>query len=628
MLKDKKHMKVISLAAAAMMVVSMASTAVSADAASVNTKEETVYVITDDTGTQTELIVCDHLVNSAGSGVLNDISSLENIENVKGDEKFTQKKDGTLKWEAGGNDIYYQGSTDKKPPVTMKIKYFLDGREVKAEDLKGKSGKVKISIEYSNSHQETVGNDTCKVPFVVVSGMIIEDDCFRNVEVSSGKVIDDGEKQFVVGMSVPGLSESLGLSEEETGLSDTVEITGEADNFSISDMMSIVTNDFFRDIDMDELGDMDPDSQINALDKAARELEKGTRELYEGIETLNDKSGQLTGGVSALTSGAKKLKDGTDSAVEGSSRLAAGAASLSESVNEKLIPGVESLAAGSSQVAQGAQQIASKVGNTGSTDSSTLVGGAAQLSAGLNGNEGLKNSYSNVLAYSRGTVDSTLQLLGALKESGAVTEEQYNQIAGALNQSVAYQEAVKSSIDQLAAGAGALYSGTQSLAAGINGDGTAENPGLVNGAGAVSSGTQQLLAEVKGTAEDTQSLASGSKSLSDGTAQLAAGQQQLNEGARALAAGMAQLEKSTGKLISGVDALDIGALKLHRGMQQFYDEGISKIVELYNSNIKGIAEGMDSLVNAGKQYDIFTQKDAGTESSVKFIYRTSIIPEE
>ena len=187
---------------------------------------------------------------------------------------------------------------------------------------------------------------------------------------------------------------------------------------------------------------------------------------------------------------------------------------------------------------------------------------------------------------------------------------------------------MKSSIDQLAAGAGALYSGTQSLAAGINGDGTAENPGLVNGAGAVSSGTQQLLAEVKGTAEDTQSLASGSKSLSDGTAQLAAGQQQLNEGARALAAGMAQLEKSTGKLISGVDALDIGALRLHRGMQQFYDEGISKIVELYNSNIKGIAEGMDSLVNAGKQYDIFTQKAAGTESSVKFIYRTSIIPEE
>ena len=560
-------------------------------------------MITDDTGSQTEMIVSDHLVNSTGSEVLRDASSLEDIENVKGDEKFTQNKDGTLKWEAGGNDIYYQGSTDKKPPVTMKIKYFLDGREVKAEDLKGKSGKVKISIEYSNSHQETVGNDTCKV-------------------------IDDGEKQFVVGMSVPGLSESLGLSEEETGLSDTVEITGEADNFSISDMMSIVTNDFFRDIDMDELGDMDPDSQINALDKAARELEKGTRELYEGIETLNDKSGQLTGGVSALTSGAKKLKDGTDSAVEGSSRLAAGAASLSESVNEKLIPGVESLAAGSSQVAQGAQQIASKVGNTGSTDSSTLVGGAAQLSAGLNGDEGLKNSYSNVLAYSRDTVDSTLQLLGALKESGAVTEEQYNQIAGALNQSVAYQEAVKSSIDQLAAGAGALYSGTQSLAAGINGDGTAENPGLVNGAGAVSSGTQQLLAEVKGTAEDTQSLASGSKSLSDGTAQLATGQQQLNEGARALAAGMAQLEKSTGKLISGVDALDIGALKLHRGMQQFYDEGISKIVELYNSNIKGIAEGMDSLVNAGKQYDIFTQKAAGTESSVKFIYRTSIIPEE
>ena len=110
MLKDKKHMKVISLAAAAMMVVSMASTAVSADAASVNTKEETVYVITDDTGSQTEMIVSDHLVNSTGSEVLRDASSLEDIENVKGDEKFTQKRSARQLHQCSGalpGEIYF-----------------------------------------------------------------------------------------------------------------------------------------------------------------------------------------------------------------------------------------------------------------------------------------------------------------------------------------------------------------------------------------------------------------------------------------------------------------------------------------------------------------------------------------
>ena len=628
MLKNIKHIKIISLAAAAMLGISMTASAVNADAASVNTKEETVYVITDDTGSQTELIVSDHIVNKTGSKVINDVSSLKDIENVKGDEKYTQKKDGTLTWEAGGNDIYYQGTTDRKPPVSMEIKYFLDGKEVKAEDLKEKSGKVKITIKYTNSHQETVGGNAYSVPFAVISGMIIEDDCLRNPEVSSGKVIDDGEKQFVVAVAIPGLSDSLGVSEEKTGLSDTVEITGDAENFNISDMMTIVTNNFFKDVNQEEFGELDLDEQVNELDKAAQELKRGTRDLYEGIETINSKSGQLTGGISKLTSGADKLKKGTESAAEGSSRLAAGAESLSKSVNEELIPGVESLAAGSSQVAQGAQQIASKVGNTDSTDSSTLVGSAAQLSEGLNGTDGLKNSYSNVLEYSKETADSTIELLGALKDRGAVTDEQYNQITAALTKSIAYQKTVKTSIDQLAAGAGALYSGTQSLAAGINGSGTAENPGLVNGAGAVSTGTQQLLAKVKGTAEDTQSLASGSQSLSDGTAQLAAGQRQLNEGAEALASGMIQLESNTGKLIAGMETLDAGALKLNRGMEQFYRDGISKIVELYNSDIKGITENMDSLVNAGKQYDIFTQKAAGTESSVKFIYRTPIIPEE
>ena len=37
----------------------------------------------------------------------------------------------------------------------------------------------------------------------------------RNIEVSSGKVIDDGTKSVVVGMAMPGLQESLGLSKND-----------------------------------------------------------------------------------------------------------------------------------------------------------------------------------------------------------------------------------------------------------------------------------------------------------------------------------------------------------------------------------------------------------------------------
>ena len=82
----------------------------------------------------------------------------------------------------------------------MDIKYYLDDKEVDGADLSGKTGKVKIVINYTNN---TSLNGT-KVPFVVLTGMVLENDTFQNVTVSSGKVIDDGQKSFIVGMAAAG----------------------------------------------------------------------------------------------------------------------------------------------------------------------------------------------------------------------------------------------------------------------------------------------------------------------------------------------------------------------------------------------------------------------------------------
>ena len=115
-------------------------------------KEETVYVFTDAYGKQKSMTVSNWLKNKEGSDKLYDNSILQNIENVKGDEPFTQNGD-ILTWNAGGNDIYYQGTTDKAAPISQKITYYLDGKEIAPEDLAGKSGKVKIHIDYDNSEK-------------------------------------------------------------------------------------------------------------------------------------------------------------------------------------------------------------------------------------------------------------------------------------------------------------------------------------------------------------------------------------------------------------------------------------------------------------------------------------------
>ncbi len=58
-------------------------------------------------------------------------------------------------------------------------------------------------------------------PFVMVTGMILSSDHFSNVTIDNGKVISDGDKEMVVGVAIPGLKDSLDLSDD---LSDKIDI--------------------------------------------------------------------------------------------------------------------------------------------------------------------------------------------------------------------------------------------------------------------------------------------------------------------------------------------------------------------------------------------------------------------
>lgn len=95
--------------------------------------------------------------------------------------------------------------------------YFLDGREISAADLAGKSGKVKIRIDYTNNSSQNAKingkKETIYTPFMMATGMILPTDTFTNVEVTNGKVISDGNNSIVLGIGFPGLYDSLKLGD-------------------------------------------------------------------------------------------------------------------------------------------------------------------------------------------------------------------------------------------------------------------------------------------------------------------------------------------------------------------------------------------------------------------------------
>lgn len=316
-------------------------------------KDETVYVLTGADGSVKKIIVSDWLKNELGSASVADKSDLSDIENVKGDESYTINGDNMTVWDAQGNDIYYQGNIQKELPVGLSVRYYLDGKSVSPEELKGKSGKVTIRFDYENRQYETVQingvNQRIYVPFAMLTGMILDNDTFRNVQITNGKLVNDGDRTVVVGLAFPGLQENLNLSRDDLSIPDSVEITADVTNFSLGMTVTLACNDLFSQLGDVDLTSLDSTSALDQLTGAMDQLLNGSSALYEGLSTLLDKSGELVSGVEELAQGAAAIKSGADSVDDGAAQLKAGLADLSSGLNT-LSANSESLNSGAKQV--------------------------------------------------------------------------------------------------------------------------------------------------------------------------------------------------------------------------------------------------------------------------------------
>ena len=283
-------------------------------------KEETVYVVADNSGKAKDVIVSDWLKNPDGNETIEDVSDLKDIKNVKGKEKF-EEKDGKITWKAKGKDIYYQGKTDKELPVKQTISYYLDGEKMDPDEIAGKSGKVTIRFDYKNNQKTTTTVDGKKysvyVPFTIMTGMIL-DDSFTNVKVKNGKVISDGDKNMVVGVAMPGLKDSLKVTSsdfsEDIDIPEYVEVTADVKDFSMDMTMSVMLSGITSSDNVEDFVDLsDLDDAIDTLSDSSSQLADGTKELREGLEELRSKVPALADGANTLNSSTESLRNGVSS---------------------------------------------------------------------------------------------------------------------------------------------------------------------------------------------------------------------------------------------------------------------------------------------------------------------------
>lgn len=373
-------------------------------------KTETVYSVLNSDGSISDTIVSSWLHDEDGINNIKETLNLTDVKNIKSNEK--PSKDGnTYTWNAKGNDVYYEGTATKQLPVSVKIRYELDGQEMSAKDMEGKSGHLKLMISFTNNYSEVKninGKSIVIHPSYLAGGMLnMSTGKFSNVKCESGKIVNDGTNEMLAFANIPGLNETLksaGLDKvnNQLGISDDVTVEADVNDFDLGSIMVGMTNE----IDLaSELGDIGSVSEltdgIDQLIEADNQLIDGSKQLYDGTTQLKEQAAPLTGSsdqVRQLSAGAIQLNDGVKALQTGISQYTAGASAINEGVNQLY------------GIPQGAAQISEGI-TTYKTQS--LVSGIDDLSAGLDTfrqkvNAGLSSADTEAMMVQLGKAEGVL----------------------------------------------------------------------------------------------------------------------------------------------------------------------------------------------------------------------------
>lgn len=357
-------------------------------------KEETVYVIAGADGNPSEVIVSEWLKNLNGENKIQDYSNLNDITNVKGYEDYTLNKDGSMVWNTDGKDIYYQGSSEEELPIGVRVTYRLDGRRMEPDEIKGKSGQVEITYEYINNTDRIITVDGkkehVKVPFTMLTGVILPNETFSDVEVENARLFSEGNNTIILGYGFPGLYNSLKYDEfkdsldeekrekaENLDIPDHVTIRANVKDFELKSTMTVALPDVLQDVDFtDNINTDDIKDDMDELADATEELLDGTREILDGVYDLKDGTGEMRDGVSELKDGTRDIKDGTEDIERGSKDLMEGAWDMREGACEayggskKLYDGTKKVKNGLGDAYSGAKQL-----NTGAKSAVSQLSG-------------------------------------------------------------------------------------------------------------------------------------------------------------------------------------------------------------------------------------------------------------
>ena len=599
----KKSLRFASAALALTLAASCAAPAFAAGGSF--TKSETVYAVMNGDGSIKSTTVSEHLYNAAGLSSVTDKTSLTNIQNTESDAPFTQNGE-ELVWNTDDTDVYYKGDTTRALPIEAKVTYALDGQEAPLEDLLGKSGHLTVTIALTNNETGTVEVNgktrTIVTPLITAVGVLFGQDA-TNLSAGHGIVESAAKSNVAAFVTLPGVRDSLsGLLPEdldtvEDYLQDTVTVEADVTDFTCPQVM-IACATSTAALGTDNVFDL-----------------SGIDELTDGVGKLNDAMSQLLDGAAQLVDGTAQLAEGTLALLDGANTLNNGAAALDQGLGQ-LTTGLDTLSSNNAALNSGAQQVADGV--LASANKTLKEGGlidtdmtwdnyAEVIDNILTMNDktlaaGRKKMVRTIWEQAPSFKDSQLDL--ALYLSATKTN---HDLEAALRLMQNYDPSMLCGMLQMVTSSEARNTAKAELKYQVeNSQDIADVRALKDSLAKI----QYFVSSVNQYTNGVQTAADGAHSAKDGSAQLAAGTQTLYDGVNTLNDGAAQLKDGSGRLKDGLN--------------QFNDEGISKLTgALDEDQIHDLKIVLDEMSSRLEDYTSFAGAPEGAESTVKFIYKTA-----
>lgn len=596
-------------------------------------KNETVYVFTDAEGNVKSITVSDWLKNISGRDTLRDRSDLGDIVNVNGDEEHSANGD-TLVWNAGGNDIYYRGSSESVLPVTVSISYRLDGKKISASELAGKSGRVTIRFDYKNNLYQTKQingkEEKIYVPFVMLTGVLLDNDVFTDVEVTNGKLINDGSRTAVVGIALPGMNDNLGSDSNVPDIPEGFEISAEAKNFSLMNTFTVAANSVFNNIDTDGLA-ADADSikeALSGLTDAVKQLDDGAGTLYDGLCELYEKSGTLVGGIDSLAHGAAELDSHSDELREGAKKVFETLlAAANNSIKEAGIDATELTTDNYGKVIGGITAGLTKENLTAQANAAALE----KVTEKVNASRAAVEEQVTKAVYAQAKENITKQyrvsVLKAMLQSKGISEADYKKLPSE------QRNAIDTAVSDTLAGeqyTKLIEAETEKYMQSEQGKNTVKSTADAK--------IDSLIKEALNSAEVRAEINAGVEKGLAGRESLVTLKMQLDEynkfytglndyanGVGSIYGGVLTVKNGLPALTNGIAALRDGAGRLSDGITEFTKAVTDKLGSAGDVDLAALAERLKATLKASESYNSFSGLGDGMTGSVKFIFRTDSI---